>query len=40
MPPLASDSACAYYNSDWDSYDSLYREFLANYFLAQIDSYE
>lgn len=31
---------CSYYNSDWASYSPYYRDFLAQFFLAQIDAFE
>ena len=36
----ASPETCAYYNDDWTTYPDDYKEFLKNYFLAQIDGYE
>ena len=30
----------SYYNSDFSTYSDDYKEFLANFFLAQIDSFE
>merc|ERR1711970_478837 len=40
IPPLASETACQYYNSNWDTYNDYYKDFLGQYFLAQIDAYE
>jgi glucan 1,3-beta-glucosidase len=40
VPPDASEAACAYYNSDWNSYNDEYKGFLKQYFTAQIDAYE
>jgi len=40
VPPDASEMACAHYNSEWDTYSDYYKEFLGNYFLAQIDAFE
>merc|ERR1712059_165560 len=40
VPPDASEAACAYYNSDWNSYNDFYKDFLKQYFTAQIDAYE
>jgi len=31
---------CRYYNNDWNTYPDFYRQFLANFFLAQIDGFE
>jgi len=39
-PPSVSEQACAYYNSDWVTYSDAYKEFLGQYFLAQIDAFE
>ena len=36
----ASESTCAYYNDNWETYPDDYKEFLKHYFLAQIDGYE
>ena len=36
----ASESACAYYNSNFDSYPGEYIDFLKSYFIAQIDAFE
>jgi len=40
VPPDASEQACAYYNSDWVTYNQYYKDFLSTYFLAQIDAFE
>merc|ERR1712168_40314 len=40
IPPLALEAARQYYNSDWDTYNDYYKDFLQQYFLAQIDAYE
>jgi len=40
VPPDASESACAYYNSNFDSYPDEYIDFLRSYFIAQIDAFE
>jgi len=40
VPPDASESACAYYNSNWDSFPDEYIDFLRSYFIAQIDAFE
>ena len=36
----ASESACAYYNGNFDSYPDDYIDFLRSYFIAQIDAFE
>ena len=36
----ASESACAYYNSNYDSFPDEYVDFLRSYFIAQIDAFE
>ena len=36
----ASESACAYYNGNFDSYPGEYVDFLRSYFIAQIDAFE
>ena len=36
----ASESACAYYNGNFDSYPAEYVDFLRSYFIAQIDAFE
>lgn len=39
-PPDSSDEACSYYNGDLPSYDQNHTQFLKQYFLAQLDSFE
>jgi len=39
-PVQSSDETCSYYNSDFSTYPQDYKDFLSNFFLAQIDSYE
>jgi hypothetical protein len=36
----SAESACKYYNSDFTTYSQEYKDFLKNFFLAQIDSFE
>ena len=36
----ASPETCAYYNSDFGTFAEDYKEFLKNFFLAQIDGFE
>ena len=38
--PVASDSACAYYNSDFSTYPEEYKDFLKEFFIAQSQGYE
>jgi len=40
VPPLASESACNYYNSDFSTYPEEYKQFLREYLIAQMDAYE
>lgn len=40
VPPAASDSTCAYYNSNFTTYSDEYKAFLADFMLAQMDAYE
>lgn len=40
IPPDNDPELCNYYNSDFSTYSDDYKEFLANFFLAQIDSFE
>jgi len=39
-PPDSSDKTCGYYNGDLASYDEGHLQFLREYFLAQLDSFE
>ena len=39
-PPDAKPSTCEYYNSNFETFSAEYKEFLSNFFLAQIDGYE
>jgi len=39
-PPSSSDEACRYYNGDLQSYTEDHLQFLREYFLAQLDSFE
>ena len=36
----ASAETCAYYNSDFGTFTEDYKDFLKNFFLAQIDGFE
>jgi len=38
--PQSSDKTCEYYNSDFSTFAPEYKQFLKDYFLAQIDSFE
>jgi len=38
--PGTADDTCRYYNGDFPNYDPTHVDFLKNFFLAQIDSYE
>ena len=38
--PVASDSTCAYYNSNFNTFPIEYRIFLGDYAMAQMDGYE
>ena len=38
--PVASESACNYYNSDFSTYPDEYKEFLKEFFLAQSEGYQ
>jgi len=38
--PQSSDQTCRYYNSDFSTFAPEYKEFLKDYFLAQLDSFE
>ena len=40
MPPQSSEETCNYYNSDFSTFTPEYKQFLADFFLAQIDSFE
>ncbi|XP_023326029.1 probable glucan 1,3-beta-glucosidase A isoform X1 [Eurytemora carolleeae] len=39
-PPDSPDYLCDYYNSDFSTYSEQYKDFLKQFFLAQIDSFE
>jgi len=39
-PADSSDEACSYYNGDLQSYDEPHLQFLRDYFVAQLDSFE
>ena len=36
----ASESACAWYNGDYQNFPDYYIDFLKQYFIAQIDAFE
>merc|ERR1712203_558250 len=38
--PLSSEETCNYYNSDFSTFAPEYKQFLSDFFLAQIDSFE
>jgi len=40
VAPAASAETCAYYNSDFGTFTEDYKDFLKNFFLAQIDGFE
>jgi len=40
VPPDASESACAWYNGDYQNFPDYYIDFLKQYFIAQIDAFE
>lgn len=40
VPPQSSEEACNYYNSDFSTFAAEYKQFLTNFFLAQLDSFE
>jgi len=40
IPPDNDPSLCEFYNNDWSTYQDDYKEFMSNFFLAQIDSFE
>lgn len=40
VPPDASKEACAFYDADWSTQSEDYKQFLRQYFIAQIDAFE
>ena len=40
IPAYASEETCKYYNSDFFNYTDEYKQFLQEYFLAQIEPYQ
>jgi len=40
VPPQSSEETCNYYNSNFSTFAPEYKQFLADFFLAQIDSFE
>jgi len=40
VPPQSSEETCNYYNSDFSTFAAEYKQFLTNFFLAQLDSFE
>lgn len=40
VPPDASQRTCEYYNSNFETFSREYKNFLQDFFLAQIDGYE